>query len=116
MQGDIVHVEIPIIDLNKAKEFYEKVFDWDINTEAFPNYALANGKNKVSIGMPVVGEISNINLGLYLQVDNIGDKLDVIKSCGGKVLSEKTLISEEIGYSARFADVFGNEMRLFSTS
>ncbi|MHA2172196.1 MAG: VOC family protein, partial [Candidatus Kariarchaeaceae archaeon] len=32
--SNVCHIEIPILDLEKAKEFYQNVFKWEVNTEA----------------------------------------------------------------------------------
>ncbi len=38
----------------------------------------------------------------------------LVKSSGGKIISEKQQITEEIGYAAKFEDCFGNQIGLFS--
>ncbi len=44
------HVEIPVLDLKKTKEFYEGIFNWKVDLDAMPNYGLVELKNATSIG------------------------------------------------------------------
>ncbi|MHA2172228.1 MAG: VOC family protein [Candidatus Kariarchaeaceae archaeon] len=114
--SSVCHIEIPILDLEKAKEFYQNVFKWEVNTEALPKYALANQKDQVSIGMPLVEQLPEIFTGIYFQVEDIPSVLSKIEKAGGKILQKKTEISPEIGYAAKFEDCFGNSLRLFSSN
>ena len=112
--NEVTHIEIPVLDLKRAKEFYSNIFDWKVDIESLPKYALVNGENGVSIGMPLVEELSEIKHGIYFNVENIPQKLDEIRKHGGDIVQEKTEITPEIGYSGRFRDCFGNNLRLFS--
>ena len=111
--NNICHVEIPVTDLKKADEFYNKVFGFNINTEMLPNYGLVN-EEEVSIGMPVVEKIEYPNTRLYIQVENIEKTLKLVGENGGETVSEKNKISDQIGFGAKFRDCFGNEVGLFA--
>lgn len=108
------HVEIPVFDLKKAKEFYKEIFDWIINLDAMPNYGLVELQGTASIGFFVVEKIPEHGINVVFEVENIEEKLKQIEKAGGKVKREKNLIAPEIGYSAQFLDCFGNEFGLFS--
>ncbi|MFX0084856.1 MAG: VOC family protein [Candidatus Hodarchaeota archaeon] len=108
------HVEIPVLDLKKAQEFYETIFDWKVDLEAMPNYGLVELKDTASIGFFVVEKIPDHGINVVFEVENITEKLTEITEAGGKVKREKYEIAPEIGYSAQFLDCFGNEFGLFS--
>ncbi|MFX0150697.1 MAG: VOC family protein [Candidatus Hodarchaeota archaeon] len=108
------HVEIPVLDLEKAKEFYETIFSWTVDLESMPNYGLVELKDTASIGFFVVEKIPDHGVNVVFEVEDINKKLTEIKKAGGEVKREKYEIAPEIGYSAQFQDCFGNEFGLFS--
>ena len=108
------HVEIPVLDLKKAKEFYETIFDWKVDLESMPNYGLVELKDAASIGLFVVEKIPEHGVNVVFEVEDINQMLTEIKKAGGKVKREKYEIAPEIGYSAQFQDCFDNEFGLFS--
>ncbi|MHA1991392.1 MAG: VOC family protein [Candidatus Hodarchaeales archaeon] len=114
MKNTICHVEIPITDKKKADSFYKDVFSWEISFESLPKYGLASYDQNVSVGFPIRENIQKENLKIYIEVEDIDKTLKDIKTSGGKVLSEKQKISDEIGFSAKFEDCFGNQLGLFS--
>ena len=108
------HVEIPVLELEKAKEFYKIIFDWDVDLETMPNYGLVELKGTASIGLFVVEKIPNHGINVVFEVEDIEENLKKITKAGGKVKRKKYEIAPEIGYSAQFQDCFGNEFGLFS--
>ena len=114
MRVTVNHVEIPVLDLKKAKEFYETIFDWKVDLESMPDYGLVELKDAVSIGFFTVKKIPNHGVNVVFEVEDINQKLVEIKNADGKVKREKYEIAPEIGYSAQFQDCFGNEIGLFS--
>jgi predicted enzyme related to lactoylglutathione lyase len=114
MSNTVNHVEIPVLDLKKAKEFYESIFDWNVDIEAMPNYGLVDLKGTASIGMFEVEKIVEHGVNVVFEAEDITQTLEEIKKAGGKVIREKFEIAPEIGFSAQFQDVFGNEFGLFS--
>ena len=111
---NVNHVEIPILNLEKAKEFYKSIFDWDMDIEVMPNYGLVDRTEAVSLGFPVTDKIPESGLGVVFGVENIDATLESIVKNGGKIHSPKAQITPEIGYSAEFIDCFGNKLSLFS--
>lgn len=108
------HVEIPVLDLKKAKEFYETIFAWKVNLESMSNYGLVELKDAASIGFFVAEKIPEHGVNVVFEVEDINQMLTEIKAASGKVKREKNEIAPEIGYSAQFQDCFGNEFGLFS--
>ncbi|MFX0184820.1 MAG: VOC family protein [Candidatus Hodarchaeota archaeon] len=108
------HVEIPVLDLQKAKSFYETIFSWKVDLQSMPNYGLVEIKEAASIGFFVVEKIPNHGVNVVFEVEDITQKLKEIENAGGKIIREKYEIAPEIGFSAQFEDCFGNEFGLFS--
>ncbi|MFW9779358.1 MAG: VOC family protein [Candidatus Heimdallarchaeota archaeon] len=116
MSNTVNHVEIPVLDLKKAKEFYESIFDWNVDLEAMPNYGLVSAPSAgaSSIGIFVVEKIPEHGVNVVFEVSDINQTLDEVKKAGGVVKREKYEIAPEIGHSAQFQDCFGNEFGLFT--
>ncbi len=116
MEHKIIHIEIPCIDLIKAKEFYESVFKWKVQLgTGMTEYAFFV-TSKESVGgafyktdMKAKGEIT-----LYIEVEDIPKILDRITKHGGKITKEKTEIGGDFGFYAIFEDNSGNVMGLWS--
>jgi len=116
MESKIVHIELPALDFEKAKKFYETVFGWEvIILTGFTDYAFFK-TGETGIGgaftkakRPASGEIM-----LYIQVEDIPTALRQITKNHGSVLQEKTAIGQDMGYYAIFKDINGNKMGLWS--
>jgi predicted enzyme related to lactoylglutathione lyase len=116
-----VWFEIPVLDMNRAVAFYNKLFNLNLKVEQksgypmafFPatgNYGAAGALLKMEEAVPgPTGPVVYLNGGDDLQV-----VLDRVEGAGGRVIVKKTLISEEIGYFAIFVDTEGNRLGLFS--
>ncbi|MFW9856182.1 MAG: VOC family protein [Candidatus Thorarchaeota archaeon] len=109
----VSHVEIPVLNLEKAKSWYYSIFKWKIDIDSFPDYGLTYFEDyKTSIGFFKVDRIPEKGINVVFEVANIEQKLLDIEEAGGKIIREKYLISEEVGYAAQFQDIFGNELGL----
>lgn len=112
--------EIPVTDMERAAKFYEAVFEikiqlqdfqdvqmgWFPFNEAAPGAAGALVKHADYIPSESQGVL------IYFSATDIISELSSVKAAGGKVLQEKTLISEDIGYMALFLDLEGNRIAL----
>ena len=114
MKVTVNHVEIPVLDLDRAKDFYETIFGWKVDLEAMPGYGLVELKESASIGLFTTKTIPAHGINVVFEVEDINQKLEEIKKANGKVIREKYEIAPEIGFSAQFQDCFGNEFGLFS--
>jgi uncharacterized protein len=118
----VVHFEIPVEDMEKASEWYKKVFKW--NTEKYPGdmpYVLARTCECDEQNMPK--ETGKINGGFYkrdesgaskspvivIKVENIDEGMEKIKSEGGEIVREKVSVGD-MGFYAQFKDPDGNIM------
>jgi uncharacterized protein len=118
--------EIPVTDFNRAKRFYETIFSYEMpeammgtTQMGFFLYDFKAGKvggaivKNESIQPSENGTLVYLNCQPDLQV-----VLSKIERAGGKILHEKTLISEQqqLGYRALIADSEGNHVALHSMS
>ncbi len=120
----VVHFEIPADDLDRAQEFYKKMFEWQINK--VPNvdieYHMINTVAVDANNMPVEkgaingGLVKRVSQGespvIVIDVSSIDTYLTKTKDFGGKVLMPKIKIGE-FGYYARISDTEGNILGLW---
>lgn len=113
--------EIPVGDMDRAKQFYERVFDTTIAIHDLGGVIMGwfPGQDE-SPGAP--GSLilykdytpSHDGTLVYLGCEDLGTELGRVKDSGGKVLMEKTQISPEHGYMGLFEDSEGNRIALHS--
>ncbi|MBI4547618.1 MAG: VOC family protein [Ignavibacteriae bacterium] len=120
MKNMINWFEIPVIDFDRAKKFYEKIFDAKIEVQDMMGFKMGffpYFEGKVS-GSLVKGEGYTPNMNgtlVYLNGNpDLNTVLNRITGAGGKVLVPKTQITPEIGYFAIFTDCEGNKVALHS--
>lgn len=116
--------EIPVLDMGRAKAFYEKVFDIKIHVEQFgdtlmgwfpfPTDPEAKGAGGSLVHNTSFYKPSSNGTLIYFSSLEINNELSKVEKAGGKPLQEKTLISEDIGYMAVFIDTEGNRIALHS--
>ena len=116
--------EIPVLDMKRAKTFYEIVFSVKIQVEQFgdtlmgwfpfPKDPEAKGAGGSLVQNPELFKPSVEGTLVYFSSLEINDELSRLENAGGVLLQEKTLISEEIGYMAMFIDTEGNRIALYS--
>ncbi|HNQ13445.1 MAG TPA: VOC family protein [Bacteroidia bacterium] len=111
--------EIPALNFERAKYFYNQVFDIDMETVELNGYAMAFFPAAKGIGGAVVagpgsvpGESGPL---IYLNGgEDLNEVLQRVDDAGGRVIMGKTLINEEYGYFALFIDSEGNKLALHS--
>ncbi|MDC4225350.1 MAG: hypothetical protein MPW15_14205 [Candidatus Manganitrophus sp.] len=120
-KNKVVFFEIPASDFKKAKAFYEKVFDWNVE--------LWGDEGAMAYTTPVDQEHNptepgGINGGFYqrksktdqpsfgVETGSIDETLKAIEKAGGKVVTPKHATGEW-GFMADFSDPEGNVMTLW---
>jgi len=110
-----------VSDMDRAKNFYETVFDVTISVQDFggvlmgffPSEKEASGAKgsliKYESYVP-----SEEGVLIYFGSDDVQIQLDNIIDAGGTIQREKTQISPEHGYMAVFVDTEGNRIALHS--
>ncbi len=115
--------EIPVEDMDRAKQFYETVFEVSIQVQPFNEllmgwFPFAEGKPGASgslVKHPDFYEPSGkAGVLVYFSSENVDHELGRIEKAGGKILMPKTQISEDVGYMALFHDSEGNRIALHS--
>lgn len=115
--------EIPAIDLNRAQNFYEAIFDINMIPLDTPGIKMRMFplENMADVGGAVVDSggfhkpSATDGPLLYLNANpNVQLVLDRIEAAGGKITVPKTQISPEYGYMAVFIDTEGNRIALHS--
>ena len=116
--------EIPVLDMSRAKKFYEKVFEIKIQTDQFGDTLMGffpfDEKPEITgVGGALVlndqfyKPMANGTL-VYFSSPEITFELTKVEEAGGVVLQEKSLIREDIGYMALLLDSEGNRIALHS--
>ncbi len=100
----------------KLSEFYQKLFDWQVDFNAFPNYGLTSaGEGGIGGGFmqPQPGPIPKNQVTFYVKVENLQAAVDKAKGLGAEVVAPPTPIPG-VGAFALFKDPDGNVMGLWS--
>ena len=111
--GDITHIDIPVVDMQRAQQFYSTLFGWQIaEIPGFEGYPMWQAPNQISGGglAPRSEEFSQPRS--YVEVDSIDDTLALVTGHGGRILMEKSPISET-SWWAVFEDPDGNGVGLY---
>ena len=116
MECKFCHIEIPVKDINKAKEFYETIFNWKVQIETgFTDYAFfSTGEEGVGGAFTKSDKTAKGEIMLHIEVEDIPKTLENIEKNKGKIVQEKTEIGGDLGFYAVFEDNFGNVLGLWS--
>jgi uncharacterized protein len=126
--GKVVHFEIPVDDIDRAKNFYGSIFGWDLQTTQ-----MGDGEYTTIIATPVdeqtrmPTEPGSINGGLMqrtestpapvvtIDVEAIDQALSQIAENGGTTVTPRTPIPG-MGAFAYFKDSEGNVVGLWEST
>ncbi|MAO43094.1 MULTISPECIES: VOC family protein [Leeuwenhoekiella] len=119
MNDLIAWFEIPVKNLDRAKNFYEAILDIEMTKVEFGGFKMGwFPKPKVGAsGSLVEHEAYNPSKEgtlIYLAAEDVSIPLAKIENAGGTILQGKTQISEEHGFMAVFLDTEGNRIALHS--
>jgi len=115
MKNKLTHFAIHIDNIDRAKRFYEGVFDWGFNSygqEDFLQIKADKSEDGELIGAlqsrkysPVSEKL--VGLECTIGVKDIDAIIEKVKSNGGEILMDKTAIPY-VGWLAKFKDTEGN--------
>ena len=120
----VVHFEIPVGDMERAKKFYG-IFDWHLQdwpmpdgsvyvgcrtVETDPNTFVPKEPGAINGGMILRNNVSKMP-SITMHVPSIDDYAEKVKKAGGTMLKPKTVI--EGGAFAYFTDTEGNVFGLW---
>jgi len=114
--------EIPVVDFERAKKFYETILDFKMESMemgdammGFFPYVPGNGKVSGAICKGPSYHISAAGPKLYLNGNpDLSNVLNRVNAAGGEVLVHKEQITPEHGFMAVFKDTEGNHISLHS--
>jgi predicted enzyme related to lactoylglutathione lyase len=116
--------EIPVTDIDRAKKFYEAIFDITMQRMDMPGMKMCFFP--LTDPMKGVGGTLCDSSGFHTPSEDKGPLIylnanpeiqvivDRIEDAGGKIIVPKTQISPEYGYMAVFIDTEGNRIALHS--
>jgi hypothetical protein len=121
-ENSINWFEISVLDINRAKKFYETVFEIKMETMNMMGIEMAffpaepgNGKASGGLVQSPSHKPSTDGVKLYLNGNpDLSAALSNVEKAGGKVIMPKTKISDDVGYMAFFSDTEGNAIALHS--
>lgn len=114
--------EVPVTDMDRAKAFYNTVFDIDIQVQDFGGvqmgwFPYAEGKSGASgslIHHEAYVPSDTKGVLVYFSSADVANEMGRVEAAGGKIVKAKTQISPEVGYMGIFIDTEGNRMALHS--
>ncbi|MDO8927805.1 MAG: VOC family protein [Bacteroidota bacterium] len=122
MTNSINWFEIPVLNFDRAKEFYSRIYDYEMHEMMMGPLRmgfLPMDPDSQGVGGAIVqgdGFVPTA-LGTKIYLNGGKDLLTVLHrviAAGGEIITPKTLISDEIGYFAVFEDTEGNHISLHS--
>ncbi len=110
--GKLCYLEIPSTDPERAAEFYQAVFGWNVRRRRDGHLAFDDAVGQVS-GSWVKGRKPDVEAGIliYIMVDDIQATIAAITAKGGMITQRVGADHPEI--TARFADPDGNVFGLY---
>ena len=114
--------EIPALNMDRAKRFYESVFQIEIHVEDFNGtlmgwFPWVEGKLGASgslVQHDAYQPSESKGVLIYFSSEDLSIELARVEEAGGKITQEKTQISPEVGYMGVFTDSEGNRIALHS--
>lgn len=113
--------EIPVLDMARAKQFYESVFKVEIRIVDFGGMLMGwfpdRGEVIGAQGTLIKQETyipSQEGTLVYFISNDVQNELDRVESAGGEIYQPKTQISPEHGFMGAFIDSEGNRIALHS--
>lgn len=113
--------EIPVNDMDRAKAFYEAIFEIKIDIQDFGGTLMGwfpfEENNAGAAGTLIKQESyvpSQEGTLVYFNCDDVANEISRVEAAGGKTVQSKTEISPEHGYMAIFIDTEGNRVALHS--
>lgn len=109
MAAPVVHFEIVGRDGEKLKEFYHRLFDWQIDSNNPMNYGSVSAAGEGSIGGGISassdGQVGHVTF--YAAVPDVKAALAKAESLGGKTVVPETVIPDIVTFGL-FADPEGH--------
>jgi uncharacterized protein len=112
---NVVHVEIPAVDVEAAGRFYQELFGWKLQHVPEMNYTMWEDGSGSGGGFPQVSDDNPAGRVLvYIDSDDIDADLKKVEQLGGKVLQPKMEIPQT-GWFGIFQDPTGNVLAIYTS-
>ncbi|HCX24242.1 MAG: glyoxalase [Flammeovirgaceae bacterium] len=118
MKNPVGWFEIPVTNMDRAKQFYESIFKIEISVQDFGNLQMGWFPNDMDApgasGTLIKNEAyvpSYEGTMIYFSVEEIDDVTPGIEPAGGKIINKKQSIGD-YGFVAHFEDTEGNRVAL----
>lgn len=93
MGNPVVHFEVGCPDRATSRDFYQKMFDWKAEEYGPMSYKFDTGSDQGIQGFTTaLGHEPHNYVMFYVQVDDIGAKIELIGELGGEVMVPETEI------------------------
>lgn len=121
LKNSVNWFEIPVTDFGRAKDFYSKIYDFDMPVSEMGHITLGFFLHEQGVG--VGGSIckgegyepSDKGALVYLNGgEDLSAVLSRVEEAGGTIAVPKTQITPEIGFFAVFVDTEGNRVAVHS--
>jgi predicted enzyme related to lactoylglutathione lyase len=115
--------EIPVTNMERAVKFYETVFGFHLDRHQMGPLDMAwfpavegNGAMGSLVDNQEFYKPSTDGVLVYFTAHSgdLANELAKVETLGGKVLQQKTLITEDVGYMGLFIDSEGNRIAMHS--
>lgn len=120
MKNPVIWFEIASVDLERAKAFYAKVFNWKFDFIDFPDspmYLFKGDPEAIGASGAIVHAKENTPSAdgtiIYFGCEDVSNEANRVNEAGGKLLFPKVSIGE-FGFIAQFIDTEGNRIGLHS--
>ena len=111
--GKICYIEIPANKAEDAAEFYSSIFGWAIRQRGDGSLAFDDSGSVSGTWVKDADRTPDERSRVYIMVDSIVEALNQIQKAGGKVITPRTEIGQNMGAFAAFTDPTGNEFGLY---
>ena len=115
--------EIPVTDMDRARTFYETVFEVGIQVHQMGElemgwFPMADGKKGAAGSLVKHPDFyhpsSTAGVVIYFSCKDVAVSLERVSRAGGTVLQPKKAVGEGYGYMGLFLDTEGNRIALHS--
>jgi uncharacterized protein len=111
MAGDVVHIEIPAEDMERAQRFWSGVFGWEFGPSMSPEFEYRMARIGESSGAALMQAEERGHANYYLDVADIDAAIAKVGELGGEA-GEKTSVPTH-GWFAACKDSEGNAFHLW---
>ena len=108
----IVHFEIPVDDVERAKKFYTELFGWEIKEIPMDYWLITTGGEDSVGGGMMKRQHPQQQITDYMGVSSVDESAAKVENLGGKVLAPKTPVPG-MGYFAVCLDTENNTFALW---